>query len=162
MRLVSVTTRFRPRPPSGRDRDSRFRPVDTLKRRSLCCGRLELRGSVSAREVERNVMETNVAKPALEHEAVTRQKLVADLKVVVRDAEALIKATAGELGEKAKEARARLMDALETAKMTCHRLEEKAVAGAKATDKIIREHPYQSIGIAFGLGLLIGVLVNRK
>ena len=107
-------------------------------------------------------METNTAKPALEHEEVTRQKLVTDFKVVLRDAEALIKATAGELGEKTKEARARLMDALETAKVTCHKLEERAVASAKATDKIIREHPYQSIGIAFGLGLLIGVLVNRK
>ncbi len=107
-------------------------------------------------------METNIAKAALEPEEVTRQKLVADFKVVLRDAEALIKATAGELGEKSKEARARLMDALEVAKVTCHKLEEKAVAGAKATDKIIREHPYQSIGLAFGLGLLIGVLVNRK
>ena len=54
------------------------------------------------------------------------------------------------------------MDALESAKATCQKLEEKAAAGARATDKIIREHPYQSIGIAFGLGLLIGVLVNRK
>ena len=41
-------------------------------------------------------------------------------------------------------------------------LEEKAVAGAQATDKVIREYPYQSIGIAFGIGLLIGVLVNRR
>ena len=42
------------------------------------------------------------------------------------------------------------------------RLQEQTVAGAKATDRAIREHPYQSIGIAFGVGLLIGVLVNRK
>ena len=40
--------------------------------------------------------------------------------------------------------------------------EEKAREGARATDKVIREHPYQSIGLAFGLGLLIGVLVTRK
>ena len=61
-----------------------------------------------------------------------------------------------------EEARARLMSALESAKDSCHKLEEKALAGARATDKIIREYPYQSIGIAFGIGLLIGVLVNRK
>ena len=35
-------------------------------------------------------------------------------------------------------------------------------SGAKATDKVIREHPYQSIGVAFGIGVLIGVLVTRK
>jgi len=36
------------------------------------------------------------------------------------------------------------------------------VTGAKATDKVIREHPYESIGVAFGVGLLIGVLATRK
>jgi ElaB/YqjD/DUF883 family membrane-anchored ribosome-binding protein len=41
-------------------------------------------------------------------------------------------------------------------------VEEKTTAAAKATDRTIREHPYESIGIAFGLGLLVGVLVARK
>jgi ElaB/YqjD/DUF883 family membrane-anchored ribosome-binding protein len=41
-------------------------------------------------------------------------------------------------------------------------LEEKAVQGAKETDRIIRDHPYQTMGIAFGVGLLVGVLVTRK
>ena len=93
---------------------------------------------------------------------VSTERLIADLKTVARDAEELIKASAGEVGEKAREARARLTNAVESAKAACHRLEEKAVAVAKATDKVIREHPYQSIGIAFGVGLLIGVLVTRK
>jgi ElaB/YqjD/DUF883 family membrane-anchored ribosome-binding protein len=51
---------------------------------------------------------------------------------------------------------------IDSAKATCHRLEEKAVAGAKVADKAIREHPYQAVGIAFGIGLLIGVLATRK
>ena len=89
-------------------------------------------------------------------------RLVRDLKTVAHDAEDLIKASAGDVSEKAHEARARLTVALERAKDACKRLEEKAVAGAKATDKVIREHPYQSIGIAFGVGVLIGVLVTRK
>lgn len=93
---------------------------------------------------------------------ITKDKLVADLKTVVRDAELLMKATSENVGEKAREARERLNVALERAKVTCHELEEKALAGAKATDKVIREHPYESIGVAFGLGLLIGVLVTRK
>ena len=93
---------------------------------------------------------------------ISTDKLVADLKTVARDTEELLKASAGEVGDKAREARARLTNALESAKETCRRLEDKALAGAKATDKVIREHPYQSIGIAFGIGLLIGVLVTRK
>jgi len=93
---------------------------------------------------------------------VTMGKLIQDFKVVVGDAESLLKASAGELGEKAREARARLAASLESAKGNFHRIEDNAIAGAKATDKVIREHPYQSIGIAFGVGLLIGVLVTRK
>ena len=93
---------------------------------------------------------------------VTRQKLMSDLKVVVHDAEELMRATTSDLGEKAREARVKLAATLEAAKATCKRLEEKTVATAKAADRVIREHPYQSIGVAFGLGLLIGVLANRK
>ena len=89
-------------------------------------------------------------------------RLVSDLKTVARDAEDLLKASAGEVGEKAHEVRARLTAAVERAKESCEHLQEKAVAGAKAADKVVRDNPYQSIGIAFGVGLLIGVLVTRK
>ena len=90
------------------------------------------------------------------------ERLTGDLKALMRDAEELMKATAGQAGEKLTEMRSRLAAALESAKATCHRLEEKTVAAAKATDRTIREHPYESIGIAFGVGLLVGVLVGRK
>ena len=89
-------------------------------------------------------------------------KIMADLKLLTRDAEALMHATAGQTGEKFAELRNRLSAALESAKATCQRLEEKAIAGAKVADKTIREHPYESIGAAFGVGLLIGVLVGRR
>jgi len=47
-------------------------------------------------------------------------------------------------------------------KAVIQRAEEKAVERAKAADRVIRDHPYQTIGIAFGLGLLFGVLARRK
>jgi len=90
------------------------------------------------------------------------QRLATDLKVVMRDAEDLLKATAGQAGEKVSEVRARLSGAIESAKVTCHNLQDKTVEAAKATDKVIRSHPYESIGVAFGVGLLIGVLVTRR
>jgi len=90
------------------------------------------------------------------------EKLVTDLKRVVRDSEELLKDSAGVVGEKALDLRERLSQTLESAKATCRRMEERAIEGAKASDKVIRAHPYESIGIAFGLGLLIGVLVARK
>ncbi len=93
---------------------------------------------------------------------INTEQIVQDLKAVARDAEELVKATAGEVSERTREARARLATALESAKQTCARWEEKAIEEAKATDKIIREHPYQWVGAAFGLGVLIGVLVARR
>ncbi len=90
------------------------------------------------------------------------EKLVADLKRIVRDSEDLLSATTGTVGEKAQEVRERLSETVESARRACSKLEEKAVEGAKATDKVIRDHPYQSLGIAFGVGLLVGVLVTRK
>jgi ElaB/YqjD/DUF883 family membrane-anchored ribosome-binding protein len=93
---------------------------------------------------------------------ISTDKLVSDLKTVAHDAEDLLKASAGEVTEKAREARARLAAAIEQTKDACVRLQEKAVTGAKATDQVIRDHPYQSIGIALGVGVLIGVLVGRR
>src|ERR1035437_6824444 len=90
------------------------------------------------------------------------ERSAGDLKAVIRDAEKLLQATAGQGGDKVTEMRSRLAAALESAKTTCHELQEKTVAAAKATDRTIREHPYQAIGIAFGIGLLAGVLVSRK
>lgn len=90
------------------------------------------------------------------------EKLVGDLRMLSHDAEAVLQATAGQAGEKMTELRGRLSSTLESAKATYRRLEEKTIAGAKVADKTIREHPYESLGVAFGVGLLIGVLVSRR
>lgn len=89
-------------------------------------------------------------------------RLLADVKRVVRDSEELLLATRDAMGDKADAMRERLTETLESARATCRELEKKALEGAKAADRTIREHPYPSIGIAFGVGLLIGVLVTRK
>ena len=81
---------------------------------------------------------------------------------LAEDVNEVMEATETETGEKVKELRARLAAAVEAAKAAAQRLEEKTVAAAKATDRTIREHPYTSIGIAFGVGLLIGVLAARR
>jgi len=54
--------------------------------------------------------------------------------------------------------RAKLEAVIEKAKATCERLQDQTVAAAKATDQTIREKPYHAIGVAFGVGVVIGVL----
>ena len=90
------------------------------------------------------------------------EKLLRDLKAVVHDGEELLKAGVQDLSERGMAARERLAAALEVAKETRRKLEERVRAGAEATDRMVREHPYQSVGAAFGVGLLIGILLNRR
>ena len=93
-------------------------------------------------------------------------KALDDLQGAVHHGEQALKAAAAnavdKVTDKVEEARDRLTSALEAAKATYAKLEDKAVASAKATDKLVREHPYPSLGVAFGIGLLVGVLINRK
>ena len=90
------------------------------------------------------------------------EKLVTDLKRVVRDSEELLQDSAEAVGEKAHELRDRMTRVLELAKVAGRRLELKVKQGTNAADSVIRDHAYQSLGIAFGVGVLIGVLVARK
>ena len=59
------------------------------------------------------------------------------------------------------ELRAKLEAATDKAKEVFQRLQAQTVAAAKTSDKVVRAHPYQAIGIAFGVGLLVGVLAGR-
>lgn len=99
-------------------------------------------------------------------DAVTREKLVRDIREVIGDAEVLLKETASDLGTKANEVRKRLAVKIEEAKNGLKQVEHvvkyAATEGAKKTDKLIREHPYESIGLSFGVGLLVGYLISRR
>lgn len=85
-----------------------------------------------------------------------------DAHTLAEDARALIEATANVADEKITEARERLTEALERGKMTYARVKEKAVESAKAADETIRTHPYQTAGVTFGVGVLLGVLIARR
>jgi len=91
-----------------------------------------------------------------------RQAIDNDLGTLAEDARSLMAATADVAGEKVSEARKRLAAALENGKEIYGRVRDKAVEGAKATDQAVHEHPYQAIGIALGIGALIGYLAARR
>jgi len=81
---------------------------------------------------------------------------------LMEDAQALLSATAHVAEEKVVEARKRLTAAIEKGKETWNNVQEKAIAGAKATDQVIRDNPYKSLGVALGIGALIGFLLSRR
>ena len=97
---------------------------------------------------------------------ITTETLVEDLKVVMRDAEALIKATSAQTGEKIQEVRARAEESLRHARERLTQLEDEALQRARevadATEEYVRENPWQSLGIAAGIGLVLGILISRR
>jgi ElaB/YqjD/DUF883 family membrane-anchored ribosome-binding protein len=85
-----------------------------------------------------------------------------NMGTLAEDARALLAATADVAGEKVGEARKRLAASLESARELAGRVRDKAVEGAKAADEVVREHPYEAIGIALGVGALIALLLARR
>lgn len=91
------------------------------------------------------------------------QELLENLRALVTEAEKIL-GDAGPhhsetqleaLRERYEAAQERLARYYQTAK-------ERVVAGAKATDHAIRTHPYQSIAVAVGVGLLAGWFIGRR
>ena len=97
---------------------------------------------------------------------VSREKLASDLRVVIADAEELLRATAGQMGEKAVVARERIQESLRVAKDKLARAEEvmvdKTKAAARVTDDYVHDHPWGAVGIAAAVGLVMGMLISRR
>ncbi len=97
---------------------------------------------------------------------VTKDKLAADLRVVIADAEELLKATASQAGEKVAAARVKIQDSLDTAKAKLASLGEAGVGKAKeaaaATDDFVHEHPWKAVGIGAAIGVIVGMLISRR
>jgi ElaB/YqjD/DUF883 family membrane-anchored ribosome-binding protein len=95
-----------------------------------------------------------------------RDKLVNDLKNVIHDAEELLKLTAGEAGAEATALRERVRGRLVQAKESLLGLQETAVERAReagrVADNYVHEHPWPSIGVAAGVGVLVGLLIGRR
>jgi ElaB/YqjD/DUF883 family membrane-anchored ribosome-binding protein len=101
-----------------------------------------------------------------EAEHASKDKLVADLKTVVADAEELLKATASQTGERISAARAKAEESLKVAKVRLADAQAAALvhtkAAAKATDDYVHENPWRAVGIAAVAGLLLGALISRR
>ena len=97
---------------------------------------------------------------------VTKEQLIHDFKTVVADAEALLKATAGHGGESVAAMRSKVEASLAAAKAKMTDAEAELVArakvAAKATDEYVHVHPWQAIGIAASVGVVVGLLIGRR
>lgn len=97
---------------------------------------------------------------------VHKSKLMGDLRVVIADAEELLRMTSDQASENAVDVRNRVQERMNQAKAELLHLQEAAVAKAKAaghaTDEFVHENPWKSMGVAAGVGLVLGLLVSRR
>lgn len=99
-------------------------------------------------------------------EHVTTEKLMRDMRVVVADAEDLLKATAGQGGEQIERIRAKTQESMRMARERLQaagkRMQEGAAEAAHTVDDQVRARPWTAVGIAAGVGLLVGLLIGRR
>ncbi len=99
-------------------------------------------------------------------ETISKAELIEEFKTLVADAEALIKATAKDGSASVAKVRSRAENSLNAAKDKLEDLQddllEKGKAATKAADEYVHENPWKSVGIAAGVGLIIGLLISRR
>jgi len=89
-----------------------------------------------------------------------------DMKTLVKDAQELFREATLATGEKADELRNRGLLMLEAAMDKAQQIQalalEKGKEAAQTTDEFVHEHPWKAVGIAAGIGLLVGMLISRR
>jgi ElaB/YqjD/DUF883 family membrane-anchored ribosome-binding protein len=96
----------------------------------------------------------------------SRDALVKDFAEVLTEADALLKQATKESGEKASDLRAQVEAKLRTAKARLQDMQDDALdrakATARATDEYVRDNPWQALGVAAAVGVLVGLLMSRR
>jgi ElaB/YqjD/DUF883 family membrane-anchored ribosome-binding protein len=96
-------------------------------------------------------------------DSVTSEDLYEQLQAVIRETEGLLKATASYAGGKFDATRERAGETLRSAKGRLSDMQDEVSDRAgdyvKYGRKYVRSNPWQSVGIAAGVGLLLGALV---
>lgn len=99
-------------------------------------------------------------------EPVTTATLVEDLQTVMRDAEALLKATAAQTGDRIQEVRARTEESLRQARVRLSEVQgdvlERARVAADSAESYVRSNPWQAVGLAAGIGVIVGLLLRGR
>jgi ElaB/YqjD/DUF883 family membrane-anchored ribosome-binding protein len=96
----------------------------------------------------------------------SKDRLKGDLKNVLSDMDEYLRATASQTGEKIGVIRERLQEHMHKAKDrladTTEVVVDKTKEAARATDDYVRDNPWHAVGIAAGVGLVIGMLIGRR
>jgi ElaB/YqjD/DUF883 family membrane-anchored ribosome-binding protein len=89
-------------------------------------------------------------------------KLAEDIKTLVRDAEALLRASAENAEDLTEEARQRAEESLHALRSQLTDIERDLKGRAEVLDGYVRDNPWTAVAIAGGVALLVGLLMGRS
>jgi ElaB/YqjD/DUF883 family membrane-anchored ribosome-binding protein len=96
----------------------------------------------------------------------SQTRLSRDVRAMVDDAEALLRHAVRDAGDGYDDARSRLERSLKTARAELEGVEHAVLDNARrakeATNEYVHQHPWQSMGVGAGVGLLLGMLISRR
>jgi ElaB/YqjD/DUF883 family membrane-anchored ribosome-binding protein len=94
------------------------------------------------------------------------ESLISEFKSLMSDAEALIKATEDHPGAAISSIRNKALETLAGAKESLSGVEgkmlDKAKVAAEGADDFVHRNPWEAVGVAAGLGLLVGLFIGRR
>ncbi|WP_397389702.1 YqjD family protein [Polynucleobacter sp.] len=97
---------------------------------------------------------------------INSENLIGDFKALMADAEDLIKATASHNDGPLSAIRSKALDTLNSAKESLSSVEgtvtEKAKVVAERTDGFVHRNPWEAVGVAAVIGLLLGLFIRRR
>jgi ElaB/YqjD/DUF883 family membrane-anchored ribosome-binding protein len=101
-----------------------------------------------------------------ENTASPKDQLVSDLKRVMSDAEQLLHATAGQASTEIAGLRARIQETLASARVNLADAQavvvDKAKEAGRVADDYVHDNPWKAVGVAAGVGLIVGLLIGRR
>jgi len=89
-------------------------------------------------------------------------KLAEDIKTLVRDAEALLRASAENAEELTDEARERAQQSLHALRGQLNDIERDLRGRAQLVDGYVHDNPWTAVAVVGGVALLLGLLMGRR
>jgi ElaB/YqjD/DUF883 family membrane-anchored ribosome-binding protein len=99
--------------------------------------------------------------PATPEQTVPHDSTIDEIKALLAEAENVIATSGSRASEEIDSLKERLRSALDKSRETAHKAMQMAKDGAAQADEAIQTHPYVAVGIAAGVGLLLGALLTR-
>lgn len=98
--------------------------------------------------------------------SVSQDQLLEEFQALVSDTERLLQHSASLAGDQAEVLREQIRSSLGRARNTLHNSEDalqiRGKAALDATEGYVQSHPWQTLGVAAAIGLLLGMLTSRR